>query len=63
MPPGWIQPKQSICLGFLRAGTGIGLSHNRSLDSLMEGDVGAHSQPGQGSKFWFTATFAIGSHA
>jgi CheY-like chemotaxis protein len=32
----------------------LGLTTVRSLAKLMGGDVGVESQPGQGSKFWFT---------
>jgi PAS domain S-box-containing protein len=34
-------------------GTGLGLSIVRGLVEMMGGQVGAHSQPGQGSAFWF----------
>jgi PAS domain S-box-containing protein len=34
-------------------GSGLGLSIVRNLAELMGGGVGAHSEPGQGSRFWF----------
>ncbi len=33
-------------------GTGIGLALSRSLVALMQGEIGVHSTPGQGSVFW-----------
>jgi len=47
----------------LHGGSGLGLVITRELAALMGGSAGCESTPGAGSRFWFSVSLCVASHA
>ncbi len=41
-------------------GTGLGLAISKSIMQAMNGDIGVHSEEGEGSQFWFSLPLEVG---
>ncbi|HEX6549849.1 MAG TPA: response regulator [Gammaproteobacteria bacterium] len=63
--PGLFQPytQSSSATTRKHGGTGLGLAITRELAETMHGDVGAESEEGRGSRFWFSVRLNVPEHA
>lgn len=43
-----------------KGGTGLGLAISKSILTAMNGDIGVHSEEGEGSQFWFSVPLELG---